>query len=344
MCAASFRLLFLPACLILGMCSLSPGQSPNNSPTPPPPAQESTPQPLPMPPQSNDLSLDWNDVEHRLWANAKTYVDMPLQDVLDAVPDLKGLTEGETRPDLASLLDKIGKTCLELLQHTPSVASREDQITTQRTVSRISQGAFVRAALPPTEEKQTFDYLLLSRVTDSGLELQEYRTDKKGRPVAYSGSKSGQVSEGFASEWLRLFPGNQNQSRFRFLGHQIVDGHPTLVIAFAEIPDRVKFPTTFSFDGTRLTLLFQGIAWIDASDFRIVRLREDLLTSRPDLHLTEMSITVRFGSVHIAKAGSTLWLPQAADVAWEYKGVAVEQQHLYSDFHLYAAHSRIVPQ
>ena len=294
--------------------------------------------------QPYDLSLDWNDVEHRLWTNAKTYVDMPLQDFVDTVPELKGLTEGETGADLASLLDKVGKTCLELLQHTPSVASHEDQITTQRTVSRISQGAFVRAALPPTQEKQTFGYLLLSRVTDAGLELQEYRTDKKGRPVAYSGSKTGQVSEGFASEWLRLFPGNQNQSRFRFLGHQIVDSHQTVAIAFAEIPDRVKFPATFSFDGTRLTLLFQGIAWIDASNFRVVRLREDLLAPRPDLHLTEMSITVRFGDVHIPKAGSTLWLPQEADVSWEYKGVAVEQQHLYSDFHLYAAHSRIVPQ
>ena len=342
--SASFRLLFLPACLILGMCSLSLGQSPNHAPAPLPAAPESNPQSPPIPSQPNDLSLNWNDVEHRLWANAKTYVDMPLQDVLDAVPDLNGLIEGTDRTALAPVLDKVGKTCLELLQHTPSVASREDQITTQRTVSRISQGAFVRAALPPTQEKQTFGYLLLSRVTDSGLQLQEYRTDKKGHPVTYSGSRTGQVSEGFSSEWLRLFPGNQNQSRFRFLGHQIVDGHQTLVIAFAEIPDRVKFPTTFSFEGTRLTLLFQGIAWIDASDFRIVRLREDLLAPRPDVHLTEMSITVRFGSVHIAKAGSTLWLPQAADVAWEYKGVAVEQQHLYSDFHLYAAHSRIVPQ
>jgi hypothetical protein len=54
--------------------------------------------------------------------------------------------------------------------------------------------------------------------------------------------------------------------------------------------------------------------------------------------------TVCFGDVHIPKAGSTLWLPQEADVSWEYKGVAVEQQHLYSDFHLYAAHSKIVPQ
>jgi hypothetical protein len=334
---------FLAVFVVIGLSFLSPGQSPNDIQTRQP-VHESTPQSTSIPSKQDDLSLNWNDFDHRVWVNAKTYVDMPLQDVVDTVPELKSMTQGETPKDSASLLHKVGKTCMELLQHTPSVASREDQITTQRTVSRISQGVLVPAALPPTREKQTFGYLLMSQVTDAGVELREYRTDKKGRPVSYSGSKSGQVSEGFASEWLRLFPANQNQSRFRFLGYQNMDDHKTLVIAFAEVPDHVKFPTMFSFDGTRLALLFQGIAWIDASDFRIVRLKENLLAPRPDLHLTEMSISVRLGDVHILKAQSTLWLPLEVDVAWKYKGVAVEQQHLYSDFRLYAVHSKIVPQ
>ncbi len=143
---------------------------------------------------------------------------MPFQDVLAKVPELKSMTRGETPADSASLLDKVGKTCLELLQHTPSVASREGQITTQRTVSRISQGALVRAALPPTREKQTFGYLLMSRVTDAGLELQEYRTDKKGRPVSYSGSKRGQVSEGFASGVAAVHSREPEPIALSFLG------------------------------------------------------------------------------------------------------------------------------
>jgi len=152
------------------------------------------------------------------------------------------------------------------------------------------------------------------------------------------------VTEGFASEWLRLFPGNQNQSRFRYLGRQEIDGRKTLVIAFAEIPDKVRFPTAFSFEGNRLMLLFQGIAWVDASDFRIVRIREDLLAPRPDVHLKQMTISIRFGDARIPKAAATAWLPQEADIAWDYKGTAVEQRHRYSDFRLYAVRSRIVPQ
>lgn len=154
MWGAPFRLLLVS--LLMGLFALFPNRSLNNTSTQQPAVQEGTPQSTSIPSQQNDLSLNWNDFDHRVWVNAKTYVDMPFQDVLAKVPELKSMTRGETPADSASLLDKVGKTCLELLQHTPSVASREGQITTQRTVSRISQGAPVRAALPPTREKQTF--------------------------------------------------------------------------------------------------------------------------------------------------------------------------------------------
>ena len=84
-----------------------------------------------------------------------------------------------------------------------------------------------------------------------------------------------------------------------------------------------------------MTVLFQGIAWIDASDFRLVRMREDLLAPRPDLHLRELTTTIHFTEVQIPKAATALWLPKEVAIAWEYKGLAVEQRHLYSDFRLY---------
>jgi len=329
----------------LGLCSfLAKGQSGSGISQQQRAAPPHPPTDPAVPAQRKDPSPDWHESDRQIWENAKPYVDLPLREVLAAVPDLKGLTEAENQSDLTSLLDKVGKSCLELLRHTPSVVSREDQITTQRVVSRPSHGALTRDELLPTQEKQTFGYLLLSRVTEVGVELKEYRMDKKGRPLAYSGSTMGQVSEGFVSEWLRLYPGNQSQSRFRYLGLQDVDGHKSLVIAFAEDPDRVRFPTTFSLDGTNLKMLFQGIAWVDADDFRILRLREDLLAPRPDLLLKQMTVKVRFGQVPLAKAGNTLWLPKEADAVWQYRDMAGEQKHLYSDFRLYAVHSKILPQ
>lgn len=36
----------------------------------------------------NSLSLNWSDVEQTTWANAKTYVDVPVADVVTMVPEL----------------------------------------------------------------------------------------------------------------------------------------------------------------------------------------------------------------------------------------------------------------
>ena len=93
-----------------------------------------------------------------------------------------------------------------------------------------------------------------------------------------------------------------------------------------------------------VTVLFQGIAWVDASDFRLVRMREDLLAPRADLHLSQLTTTIHFSEVQIPKAATSLWLPKEVAISWEYKGLAVEQRHLYSDFRLYEVHSKIVPQ
>ena len=285
-----------------------------------------------------------SDSEQKIWANAKTYVDLPMSEVMDAVPELKGLTAETNQGGLASLLGNLGQSCIDLLRHTPDLASHEEQITQQRGINRISEGAFVPLTNAIRRERQEFGYLLLFRDTADGTELREYRTDKHGRPIVNARSQGGQMTVGFASEWLRLLPGNQPELRFRYLGREEMDGHKTMVIAFAQVPGHVRYPAQFSFDRTLITALFQGIVWVDASDFRLVRMREDLLAPRPDLHLSEMTTTIRFAEVQIPKAPTALWLPKEVTIAWEYKGIAVEQRHLYSDFRLYEVHSKIVPQ
>jgi len=137
-------------------------------------------------------------------------------------------------------------------------------------------------------------------------------------------------------------PGNLVESRFRFLGHQRMDGHATLVLAFAQIPDKVKFPGQVDFGGTSIPVLFQGIAWIDESDFRIVRLRKDLLAPRPDIYLRTLTSEVRFSEVRLPETADPLWLPQEATITWDFKRQVVQQLHQYSGFHLYRSKTKIV--
>jgi hypothetical protein len=101
---------------VLAASSVSPATGQNQSPPADlPPAtqapsasqeQKAEDAPAQSPPaknRGNNLSLNPTDIEQNMWANAKTYVDRPVSEVVRAVPDLKGLTPETSEEGLASL-------------------------------------------------------------------------------------------------------------------------------------------------------------------------------------------------------------------------------------------------
>jgi len=276
----------------------------------------------------NDFLLTPQDLEKTYWANAKPYLDDPLPQLRAVVPELKGLSPASSQEQLNPILDSVGESCVELLRRMPNVTSRE-KVTT-----------LTHLGWP---KRQTFEYLLIPRQTPIGPRLDEYRT-VNGRPtLATDELAEGQISKGFANDWLRLSPGSRSESRFRYLGQQEMDKHKTFVLAFAQIPDRARSRAAFLFRGTWISLLFQGVVWIDSTNFQIVRMREDLLAPRPDASLKKFTTNIRFGEVRIEGAGLKLWLPQDVDVEWELDRGLIQRYHRYSNFRLYAATTRILP-
>jgi hypothetical protein len=273
---------------------------------------------------SNDLPLNWTDSEKSIWVRAEPYIGDSLPKLESSIPKLKGLEPALSQERLRLILVRVGEKCVDLLNRTPNVVSREDVITQGRHV---------------VISRQHFGYLLIASRSPIGVLVHEYRTDTRGGgAVEIAGA--GPMSQGFASMWVRFSPTNQPESTFRYLGNQEMDNHKTLVVAFAQMPDLVRFPAEFLFGKTRVSVLYQGIAWIDSSDFRIVRMREDLLVPLTDLGLEKFSAEVSFAEVTIAKAASSSWLPWEANVEWEFKG---RQCHRYSDFRLYTVKTKILP-
>jgi len=274
--------------------------------------------------QNEQAHPDWNDVEKSIWKNAEPYIDDSLPDLQREIPELRGLISNPTHEPLPVLLAGIGKKCVDLLERTPNVIA-DEKITTQ-----FSNGA-TRA--------EKFGYLVVVNRTSNGGTLKEYRTDKHGLPV----SNAAASGEGFASMWVHLFPANQDESRFRYLGEQQIESHKAIVIAFAQIPDKVRFPADFHLPARHISVLYQGLAWVDAKDLRIICMREDLLRPRPDVNLTDFTAVVRFGPVIVKKAAASLWLPQEADLNWTLDRETGREKYRYSRYRLYAVKTKIVP-
>ena len=306
-------------------------------------ATQST-QASPSSPESDSLSLKGDEVEQSLWRNARTYLDLPVPELVTQIKDLHGLVPEDNPNQLGLLLDRIGRSCADLLQRTPNLASREKQKTTEWIFAPPDPTKLQPELARPKYEEQEFEYLLLARQTERGKTLQEYRTDKHGQPIQDAASRGGQMTQGFVTEWLQMLPANQSQARFRYLGRQEVSHRNLLVIAFAQIPGRVRSPATFVLDGKPVHLLFQGLLWVDETDSRIVRMLETLLAPRTDVGLSNLTTRISFDAVSIPKAEIRLWLPRDVTIHWHYRAHEIEQRHDYSNYHLYAVNSKIVLQ
>ena len=282
----------------------------------------------------------------KFYAGAHPYIDEPLTEFKKMVRELGRLTPAASQAPLPDLLAKVAATADELLRKVPDLISDEVVQETQWTVSQglapcIGAGCLQRPAGSIARRDQRFTYLILTHPRqDRRLFIEEYRTGRNGKAVP-QGTEAPQF-QGFVSSWVIFSSLNQVESRFRYLGEQKTDGHNTLVIGFAQIPGSVEQPGKILSQRGPIPLLLQGVAWVDQSDFRIVRLRTDLLAPLPLAEFQKLTADILFGPVQIAGLDSVLWLPQAVDAEMEANGQYLQEQHRYSKYRLYQARSRII--
>jgi hypothetical protein len=269
-----------------------------------------------------------------------------------AVPELKGLKPSTDQQELPTLLDKVGAKTVDIDRNTPNLISRE-------TVMDVQE----RAATKRTD----YDYLILARVQEKTVELDEFRVDLKSgekfqtstgfnnesntraeverasQELAASQGGHAPISQGFAESWVHFYPTNWAQATYRFLGEQTMDGRRTLVLAFAQKPALVQSRAEFRYRGKTYPMYLQGMAWVDPSDFRIMRLRTDLLFPLPEASLHRLTADVQFALTRIEQVPSPLSLPREVSVTSTVGGVTISEIHKYSNYHLFRAHSKIVP-
>ncbi len=286
------------------------------------------------------------------------FTSCAIKELQQRVPELRGLKAARGQEQLAVLLDKVGAKIVELAQETPDLISREAVVGTQ-------QGTVTM--------RQDFSYLILTRPRGPDVViLQEFRVDLEtgeklisgesksaaapGAPASPSGvnlpplsqqlgawkSKAPPLSQGFAGMWVYFYPLNRSESAFRYLGRQKMDGRRTLVLAFAQKPASVRAPVVFLLEGESIPVFFQGVAWVDASDFRIVRLRSDLLSPLTAVALNQLTADVKFAETPVAGVPKPLWLPRDVEVIAKVRGMVLRDKHKYSDYRAFRVQVRML--
>ncbi|HEV2176931.1 MAG TPA: hypothetical protein VGW33_06990 [Terriglobia bacterium] len=255
-----------------------------------------------------------------------TVVDWPFPEVRREVPELKKLDASTSQDELPAILGRVGERVAALFRDFPNTTSRED----------VNEEKLFPEGTVETSISQDFHYLVLAGSEAGRPIFREYRTNAKGRLVTPSGLNQGFVlTAGFASMAIHFHPQYQGQSRFRYLGTEMMDKHETDVVAFAQKP-AAQEKGVLVISGRRAVVLYQGVAWIDHSNDKIVRMRTDLERPALEIGLKRQTTRVKFGEVHFKGESVVVWLPREVVVEAEFTGQTFRNIHRYSDFKLFS--------
>ncbi len=254
----------------------------------------------------------------------RSVVSQPEGELTHAMPELAGLAPAAPKDDLNSILGRVGKTVEDFFRELPNTSSFEE----------IREEILRRDGKVGESQEEKFYYLLVTRAEELGLELKEFRTehgDEKARRFRTGFMRT----SGFACTSLHFHPKYQSGSRFRLLGRQSLEGKETIVLGFAQRPDAAQRIARFDYNGKSVPVLLQGVAWVDAESYHIVRLRTDLLAPPPHSRLKRQTTEIEYAPVRFTEISSPLWLPRDVTVTVEWKGKKFRNLHHYSRYKLF---------
>ena len=285
--------------------------------------------------------------EQGYYANAHPYLAEPLKQLAKRIPQLKDLKPAQSQEELPVILQRSGHQVNEFFRHITDLTAREEISLTRLRQER----PYTTPELSGEHVRDS--YLILRHNNNGGVEVIEYRTDAKGENFDQIVVQKGfLVTSGFALSCNYFSTGFQSESAFRYLGDQTIGQHDTYVVAFAQLPGKATLTVRMrGRGGSPVHMLVQGIAWIDKSNYQIVRMRTDLLAPRKDVGLNQQTTEVTFNKIQLADA-APLWLPSSVKVFVEFTthngGVdeffelSYRNEHRYTDYQRYRVSSKVV--
>lgn len=277
-------------------------------------------------------------MDRRYYAQARAYVDESLEEISREIPEIKKVHPAtEVVGPLTEILRKTAVNVDDFFAHVVDLIAREE----------IKQERMNERGKVTGSEQVKDSYLILRHGSGSAAHIDEYRMDAKGNRIEDVGLDKGfLVTFGYALSSNYFSTEFQPESKFRYIGDEKIGSRDTYVVLFAQQPGVAKLYVTMNGkQGAGVKMLMQGIAWVDKSNFQIIRMRTDLLAPRPEVALDRQSTELDFKEVQLPDAATPFWLPsevkvylrfkhedprQKKAIEWSYKN-----EHHYSEYRRY---------
>jgi tetratricopeptide (TPR) repeat protein len=210
--------------------------------------------------------------------------------------------------------------------------SNVDRFTATEFVTHESIDKYGIVSSP---EQRKFEYLVsVSEVTPGSLNVDEYRTNKSA-PVDFPG---GVETRGLPALVLIFHPYNAVNFEISCEGLTRSNGGLAWQVHFRQRndkPNRIR-AYRLGLTGPSYAIALKGRAWISADSFQITRLETDLIAPVPEIRLVADHTAIEYGPVHFKNRKVDLWLPQTAEVYYDWRGKRTYRRHSFNNYLLFA--------
>jgi len=227
---------------------------------------------------------------------------------------------------LDEIVKKAGQRIEEFVGNVDSFTATE--FVTHESINKWG------VASPP--EKRKFDYLVsVAELAPGSLNVDEYRSNSNHTAIDFPG---GVETRGLPALVLIFHPYNASSFEMSCEGLSQWNGKPAWQVHFrqrSDKPNRIR-AYRIGLTGPSYPIALKGRAWIAAESFRITRLETDLIAPVPEILLVADHTAIEYGPVHFAKRKVDMWLPQTAEVYYDWRGKRTYRRHSFSNYLLFA--------
>src|SRR6266849_1381442 len=186
---------------------------------------------------------------------------------------------------------------------------------------------------PP--EHRNFDYVVsVQEVAPGFFNVDEYRRGSNNSPADFPG---GVETNGLPALVLIFHPYNTGSFEISCEGLTRWNGGLAWQVHFRQRKDKPNRIRAYrvGMDGPSYAVALKGRAWIATDTFQITRMETDLIAPVPQIRLVADHAAVEYGPVHFKNRKVDMWLPQTAEVYYDWKERRVHRRHSFNNYLLF---------
>jgi len=189
--------------------------------------------------------------------------------------------------------------------------------------------------VPSPPEKRKFDYVVgIQELDHKYLNVEEYRNSGT---VSAGDFPDGVATNGLPALVLIFHPYNAPNFAMTCEGLARLSTGLAWQVHFKQRQDKPNLIKRYRVgaDGPSYPVALKGRVWISADTYQILRLESDMVAPIPEIKLAADHTEIEYGPVQFQGGKINMWLPQSADIYYDWRGRRIHRRHSYSNYMLF---------